>query len=269
VSRYRRVLTRIWEDDKFPSLSVDGRLLFLYHLTSPRSTPFLLYVEGPGGIADALRLPSARLRLAMTEVSRNMMVDYADDGSLMVFLPQALTIPENAPESLNAIKTWTNLFHDLPKTPFRNKCLSHWLSLGDGIHHAFTLAFVKACTMANTMAPIQEQEQEQEQEPPIVPHGGPDQVQVQAQDLLGFLNRKAEKSFRGVPVNLRPIMARLKEGATVEDCRGVIARKVREWKGTEQEKYLRPETLFGATKFHGYLGQQMPEEPSDAERRMP
>ena len=34
----------------------------------------------------------------------------------------------------------------------------------------------------------------------------------------------------------------------------MIEKKVAEWKGTEMDKFLRPETLFG-TKFEGYLNQ--------------
>ena len=161
MSRYRNILSRIWEDDKFPFLSLEARLLFLYHLTSPRATPFLLYVEGPGAIGDALRLPSARLRSCLTEVSDKGMVWYADDGSNLLFLPKALTIKENAPQSPNAIKTWLALLNDLPKTPFFSRCLSHWLCLAEGIPYALTLAFIKALPLPR---PIQEQKQEQEQE---------------------------------------------------------------------------------------------------------
>lgn len=38
----------------------------------------------------------------------------------------------------------------------------------------------------------------------------------------------------------------------MEDFKRVIDWKSSEWAGTEMEKYLRPETLFG-TKFEGYL----------------
>ncbi len=157
MSRYRKVLSKIWNDEKFISLSEDGQRLFLYHLTSDRATPFLLYIEGPGAISDTLRMPSRRLSEAMKEVEAKGMVWYADDGSNYVFLPKALRHPENAPESPNSVKTWCNLLADLPKTPFYYRCLDHWLSLTEGITHALTLAFLKGLSMTN---PIQEQEQE-------------------------------------------------------------------------------------------------------------
>ena len=48
------------------------------------------------------------------------------------------------------------------------------------------------------------------------------------------------------------INARLAEGYTLEDFFTVIDKKCAEWKGTDMEKYLRPETLFGS-KFENYL----------------
>ena len=49
------------------------------------------------------------------------------------------------------------------------------------------------------------------------------------------------------------IRSRLREGYTVEDFKSVISKKYAEWAGTEHEKYLRPETLFCADHFEGYL----------------
>lgn len=51
------------------------------------------------------------------------------------------------------------------------------------------------------------------------------------------------------------VKARMNEGFTVEDFATVIEKKAAEWTGTEYEKYLRPETLFG-TKFESYLNQK-------------
>ena len=48
-------------------------------------------------------------------------------------------------------------------------------------------------------------------------------------------------------------MAREKDGFIYDFCT-VIDKKVKQWTGTEWEKFLRPETLFG-TKFEGYLNE--------------
>ena len=71
--------------------------------------------------------------------------------------------------------------------------------------------------------------------------------------IVGYLNEKTGKAFKDVNQKTRShINARLKEGYTVEDFKKVIDIKVAEWKGTQQDLYLRPETLFG-TKFESYL----------------
>lgn len=57
------------------------------------------------------------------------------------------------------------------------------------------------------------------------------------------------------------INARLKEGYTYEDFENVIVKKVKEWKNTDYEKYIRPETLFG-TKFESYLNQKYYSKPN-------
>jgi hypothetical protein len=57
----------------------------------------------------------------------------------------------------------------------------------------------------------------------------------------------------------KPVTARLNEGYTVEDCIKVIDVKASEWLRTDMRQYLRPETLFRASKFESYL-QQAPTE---------
>ena len=47
----------------------------------------------------------------------------------------------------------------------------------------------------------------------------------------------------------------IKEGYKKEDFISVIDKKYKEWKDTEREKYVRPETLFG-DKFDVYLKEQ-------------
>lgn len=56
------------------------------------------------------------------------------------------------------------------------------------------------------------------------------------------------------------IDARLREGYSVDDFKTVIDKKAKEWLGTDMEKYLRPETLFG-NKFEGYLNQTIVDKP--------
>ncbi len=59
------------------------------------------------------------------------------------------------------------------------------------------------------------------------------------------------------------ILLRLEEGITVEQMISVIDMKAKEWLGTNQQMYLRPQTLFNETKCQTYLAQlSMPAKPS-------
>jgi len=80
----------------------------------------------------------------------------------------------------------------------------------------------------------------------------------QAKKILDYLNKRTGKNFKPVQSNLDEILARLKEGFTVEDCQKVINTKVNQWLHTENDKYLRPQTLFRASKFDSYLNEREP-----------
>ena len=100
---------------------------------------------------------------------------------------------------------------------------------------------------------IKDQGKEEPPKPPAAnasESGKPDD----AVELLDYLNFKAGKHFRDVPASLDPIRARLKS-ATADEIRSVIDDRVKAWgSDPDMAKYLRPETLFRASKFEGYLG---------------
>jgi phage replication O-like protein O len=73
--------------------------------------------------------------------------------------------------------------------------------------------------------------------------------------ILEYLNEKAAKRYKPTAANLKFISARLAEGFTEQDCLTVIDNKVREWLHGDMNQYLRPETLFNATKFSQYSGE--------------
>lgn len=71
--------------------------------------------------------------------------------------------------------------------------------------------------------------------------------------VVDYLNQKAGTAYRSTTANtVKHISARISEGYSVDDFKTVIDKKCTEWCGTEFEKFLRPDTLFG-TKFEGYL----------------
>ena len=77
-----------------------------------------------------------------------------------------------------------------------------------------------------------------------------------ANELIAALNTFAGTSYRFTSTNQKLINARLKDYNHVE-IYSVIRKKCDEWKGTEMARYLRPSTLFNATKFEEYLNQKI------------
>jgi uncharacterized phage protein (TIGR02220 family) len=83
-----------------------------------------------------------------------------------------------------------------------------------------------------------------------------------ALQVLQFLNEKTGRSYQPTTVNLSLIIARLNEGASVQDCKSVVAKKIREWVGdAKMAQYLRPATLFNREKFSQYWGELVEPEP--------
>jgi uncharacterized phage protein (TIGR02220 family) len=84
-----------------------------------------------------------------------------------------------------------------------------------------------------------------------IPKGGhwsPD-----ARVALAFLNEVSGKHFRETDANLRFIESRLSEPeVTLDGVKQMVRRQVKLWNGTDMEKYIRPETIFNATKFQSY-----------------
>ncbi|EGQ1770386.1 phage protein [Staphylococcus pseudintermedius] len=87
-------------------------------------------------------------------------------------------------------------------------------------------------------------------------------------EVINYLNKQTGKQYKSTTKkNQTVIRARTDEGFSLDDFKRVIDNKVSEWKGTDMEKYLRPETLFG-TKFEGYLNQGLQPSGMDKLERM-
>jgi uncharacterized phage protein (TIGR02220 family) len=80
--------------------------------------------------------------------------------------------------------------------------------------------------------------------------GAPDAIVV-----LDYLNEKTGRAYKPVKANILLITGRLRE-STVEQCCSVIDAKVAAWQHDPKMcEYLRPATLFNATKFASYVGE--------------
>lgn len=87
----------------------------------------------------------------------------------------------------------------------------------------------------------------------IVKKGNP--MNYEKRIPIAYLNQKTGKNYQYVEKNTKLIENRFKEGFTLDDFKIVIDWKIEDWLGTDMQKYLRPETLFG-NKFDGYLNEK-------------
>jgi uncharacterized phage protein (TIGR02220 family) len=84
-------------------------------------------------------------------------------------------------------------------------------------------------------------------------------ISSDAQSVLEHLNAKANRAFQATPANAKLIVARMREGATVDQLKAVVDAKVAEWShDPKMSQYLRPATLFNAEKFGQYSGSLRP-----------
>ncbi|RRA84321.1 replication protein [Streptococcus agalactiae] len=73
---------------------------------------------------------------------------------------------------------------------------------------------------------------------------------------IAYLNQKTNSNYKFVDSNTNLVKSRLKDKYTLDDFKIVIDKKAAEWgKDASWSKYLRPSTLFNASKFESYLNQ--------------
>ncbi|WP_236723743.1 conserved phage C-terminal domain-containing protein [Lactiplantibacillus plantarum] len=89
-------------------------------------------------------------------------------------------------------------------------------------------------------------------------HSTADAEQFDWKTVIDYLNQKAGKHFKHTDANKRLIIARYKDGGfTVDEMKKVIDNQCAKWlNNPEMNQYLRPVTLFQASKFEGYLNDQ-------------
>ena len=85
--------------------------------------------------------------------------------------------------------------------------------------------------------------------------GKPD-FESEIKQIVDYLNAKSQSNFKPkTDTTRKSIIARLKEGYTVDDFKRVIDAKVKDWSDSSMREYLRPQTLFRPANFEAYLNE--------------
>ncbi len=75
-------------------------------------------------------------------------------------------------------------------------------------------------------------------------------------ETIDYLNSVADSDYPATePKTIKALNLLIKDGYTLDDFKLVIDKKWSDWKDTEWQKYVRPETLFGGN-FKRYLNEQ-------------
>lgn len=126
MARYRKIDTRIWNDERFAQLSDDAKLVFLFLLTHPHLTSLGAMRATLPGLAAELGWPVERFRKAferlLTDSQRDgqALVEH-DDRACFVGLPKFLKY--NSPENGNVVKSWGPLLDMLPECSHKTRLL--------------------------------------------------------------------------------------------------------------------------------------------------
>ena len=83
-SRYIRVASKFWQDEKVKALSDDARLLYLYVLTSPHSNMAGYYVLPKPYVAYDLNWSPERLDKAFTKLLDNRLILYCEQSDVIL-----------------------------------------------------------------------------------------------------------------------------------------------------------------------------------------
>lgn len=170
MARYRKIDPRIWNDEKFASLSHEAQRAFFFILTHPSMTSLGAFRISAAGMAQELGLTEKGFQEPFHELLSKGIVRY-DEKSFLVFAPNFLKY--NPPENPNVIKGWAVALDYLPECGLKHEVLlkaKQCASNTDKGLKAFVDAFGDICHIApkgfqepfQKGMPIQEQEQEQE-----------------------------------------------------------------------------------------------------------
>jgi hypothetical protein len=182
VSRYRKILTRLWGDERFQGLSrpqPNGQTLWLYLLTGPHTTAIPgLFAAGESGLTEALDWPLRAFRKAWREIEQAGMAR-ADWRARVVWIPKA--IHYNEPENPSVVSAWATQLREVPECDLTREAAASIAAYLTPKGPSWVTAWATPCpTPLAQGAGHQEQEQEEassEQEQNVSrrshPHGHP------------------------------------------------------------------------------------------------
>lgn len=138
MSRYRKISTCIWNDEKTRGLSTTAKLVMVFLLTHPHMTSIGAIRANAPGLACDLGIGARRFKTALNELVDCGIARVADDCPL-IFFPNFLS--HNPPENPNVVKSWAAGYADLPESPLKLQALMQAQGVAVQKGRAFQAAF--------------------------------------------------------------------------------------------------------------------------------
>jgi uncharacterized phage protein (TIGR02220 family) len=221
--------TSIWKDRWFINLGNKERLLFLYLLTNEGINPAGMYE------IDDLYIDK-RLGCKKEDIKKLAPKVLFDEKQNIVWIVKYYQKNSRGDKIQKSVQNTLNKYSESFIVSEFAKIYNNKGFQIDKIDYRYSINTVPILSNDNDNDNDNENENENEKE------------------VIDYLNKKARKNYKYVAANLAFITARMKDGATKGEMMRVIDSKVNEWLGTPSEKFLRPETLFNATKYASYSG---------------
>lgn len=184
MPRYRKIDPRIWNDEKFASLSHEAQRMFFFVLTHPSMTALGAFRISMSGMAAELGLDEKGFAKPFAELLSKGLVRY-DERAFLLFAPNFLKY--NPPENPNVIKGWAGAIDLLPECPLLLTVLDRAKASASS-----TDAGLKA--YENALERVRETLSERYSKP--LPKGMPKQEQEQEQEQEEEKKKEKEKPAR-------------------------------------------------------------------------
>jgi hypothetical protein len=115
MARYRKIDPRMWNDDKFRTMSHEGQLVWIYMLTGPDSNRIGLYQFSIARASEDIGIETASVRRSIDVIMSSGMAFY-DDHSRLIFIPKWLEY--NEPSGANQAVGLLDDVEDFGSHPF-------------------------------------------------------------------------------------------------------------------------------------------------------
>jgi uncharacterized phage protein (TIGR02220 family) len=253
---YTRIDELIWKDAKLKKISNESKLLFIYLLSCQHRNVLGLYNLPKYYVQGDLGYSFETVSKGLEELFNNGFITY-DDEAETILVNNFLKY--NPLENPNQVKGALKVMPTIPKTQLFYKLVdvinssenTHLHELKAGIE-----CYLKSNGFERVTLTVSKQEEVKEEVTVEVLKEIAVSDNQDVIEIVDHLNNTIGSHYGyKAKATLKVIKARMAEGFTVDDFKIVIDKKAVEWTGTEFERYLVPETLFG-NKFEGYLNQK-------------